>query len=125
MRYRPPANITKYDGETDPGLWLEDYRLACRTGGAESDGFIIRNLPLYLADSARTWLENLPSDKIACWADLKEIFVGNFQGTYERPGNPWDLKSCRQKPKESLREYIRRFSKECNTVPNIADTDIM
>jgi len=42
-KYRPTANITKYGGETDPGLWLEDYRLACRTGGAESDGFIIRN----------------------------------------------------------------------------------
>jgi len=44
----------------------------------ESDAFIIRNLPLYLADSARTWLEHLPSDRIACWEDLKEIFVGNF-----------------------------------------------
>ena len=77
-RYRPPANITRYVGETDPGLWLEDYRLACCTGGAQSDGFIIRNLPLYLADSARTWLEHLPSDRIACWEDLKEIFVGNF-----------------------------------------------
>ena len=22
-KYRPPTNITKYGGETDPGLWLE------------------------------------------------------------------------------------------------------
>ena len=64
--YRPPTKITKYGGETNPGLWLEDYRLACRTRGAESDEFIIRNLLLYLADSARTWLEHLPTDKIAC-----------------------------------------------------------
>ena len=28
-KYRPPTNITKYCGEIDPGLWLEDYRLAC------------------------------------------------------------------------------------------------
>ena len=65
-KYRPPTNITKYGGETDPGLWLEDYRLAYRTGGAKSDVFIIRNLPLYLTDSARTWLEHLPTDKITC-----------------------------------------------------------
>ena len=76
------------------GLWLEDYRLACQAGGADNDDFIICNLPLFLADSARTWLEHLPPNRIQIWADLKEIFVGNFQGTYKRLGNPWDLKNC-------------------------------
>lgn len=28
-RYRPPTNISKYVGETNPRLWLKDYRLAC------------------------------------------------------------------------------------------------
>ena len=124
-KYRSPTYITKYGGETDPGLWLQDYCLVCLMGGAESDAFIIRNLLLYLADSARTWLEHLPADKIACWEDLREIFLGNFQGTYECPGNSWDLKNCRQKPGESLRDYIRRFSKECNAIPNVADADVI
>ena len=52
--YRPPTNISKYSEETNPELWLEDYRLACQVGGADNDDFIIRNLPLFLADSART-----------------------------------------------------------------------
>ena len=39
--YCPPANIAKYTGETNPGLWLDDYCLACRAGGAEEDDFII------------------------------------------------------------------------------------
>ena len=95
LRYRPPANIAKYSGDVDPGLWINNYRLACRTGGAEDDKFIIRNLPLCLADSARNWLEHLQRDRITNWFDLQEIYVGNFQGTYERPPNPWDLKSCR------------------------------
>jgi hypothetical protein len=38
--------------EMNPSLWLEDYRLACWAGGADSDYFIIRNLPLFLADLA-------------------------------------------------------------------------
>ena len=54
QQYRPPTNIAKYAGETNPGLWLDDYHLACRAGEAEEDDFIIRNLHLYLADSART-----------------------------------------------------------------------
>jgi hypothetical protein len=27
-------------------------------------------------------------NSIDCWEDLKEIFIGNFQGTYVHPGNP-------------------------------------
>jgi hypothetical protein len=50
--YHPPVNITKYTMEMNPSLWLEDYRLACWAGGADSDYFIIRNLPLFLADLA-------------------------------------------------------------------------
>jgi hypothetical protein len=48
-----PANITKYARETNPELWLDDYHLTCQLGGADDDRFIIRNLPLFLADSAR------------------------------------------------------------------------
>jgi hypothetical protein len=65
-------------GETNLALWLEDYRLACRGGGAVDDDFIIQNLPLSLANLARTWLENMPADRIHSWSDLREIFMGNF-----------------------------------------------
>ena len=47
-----PANLAKYSGETNPELWLADYRLACELGGADDDLLIIRNLPLFLSDSA-------------------------------------------------------------------------
>ena len=109
LRYRPPTNIPKYSRETNPGLWLEDYQLACQVSGADNDDFIIRNLLLFLVDSARTWLEHLPSNRIQGWVDLKETFVGNFQCTYKRPGNPWDLKNCRQKAGETLHWYIQCF----------------
>jgi hypothetical protein len=112
-------------GETNPALWLKDYQLICQGGGAVDDDFIIRNLPLSLADSARTWLEHLPADWIHSWSDLREIFVGNFQGTFERPGNPWDLKNCQQKPRETLHEYIRCFSKEWNALPNVSNADVI
>ena len=40
-RFRPPTNITKYTRETNPGIWLKDFRLACRAGGLDDDYFII------------------------------------------------------------------------------------
>ena len=50
--FRQPANLTKYSGETNPELSLANYRLACQLGGVNDDLLIIRNLPLFLSDSA-------------------------------------------------------------------------
>jgi hypothetical protein len=30
--FRTPSNVIKYDGTTNPSIWLEDYHLACRAG---------------------------------------------------------------------------------------------
>jgi hypothetical protein len=94
-RFRAPTTITKYSGETRPELWLAHYRLACQLGGTDDGNLIIRNLPLFLSDAARAWLEHLPPAEISIWDDLVKAFAGNFQGTYVHPGNSWDLRSCR------------------------------
>jgi hypothetical protein len=106
-------------------VWLNDCRLACQLGRATTDEVIIRNLPLHLADLARTWLEHLPASQIHNWDDLVRTFMGNFQGTYVRPGNSWDLRSCTQKPGESLRDFIRRFSRRCTELPSVAQSEIV
>lgn len=88
-RFRLPTNVSKYDGETNPSIWLDDFRLACRAGGATSDEVVIRNLPLYLVDSE---LEHLSAGPILDWTSLGETIVGNFQGTCARPDKSWDLR---------------------------------
>jgi hypothetical protein len=125
QRFRQPTSIDKYNGETDPRVWLNDYCLACQLGGATTDEVIIQNLPQHLADSARTWLEHLPASRIHNWDDLVRTFVGNFQGTYVRPGNSWDLLACTQKPGESLQDFIRCFSKRCTELPSVAQSEIV
>ena len=41
QRLRPPTNIAKYTEETNPGIWLEDFQLACQAKGVDDDYFII------------------------------------------------------------------------------------
>jgi hypothetical protein len=125
QRFREPTSIDKYNGETDPPVWLNDYLLACQLGGATTDEVIIRNLPLHLTDSARTWIEHLPASQIHNWDDLVRTFVGNFQGTCVRLGNSWDLRVYTQKPGESLRDFIRRFSKRCTELSSVAQSEIV
>jgi hypothetical protein len=124
-RFRAPTTITKYSGEMRPELWLADYRLACQLGGIDDGNLIICNLPLFLFDAARAWLEHLPPAQISNWDDLVRAFSRNFQGTYVRPGNSWDLRSYHQYPGESLRKYIRRFSKQRTELPNITDSNVI
>jgi hypothetical protein len=68
-----------------------DRNCGSRTIGWPANNLIIRNLPLFLSDTARAWLEHLPPGQISNWDDLVQAFAGNFQGTYVRPGNSWDL----------------------------------
>jgi hypothetical protein len=125
QRFLQPTSIDKYNGETDPRVWLNDYRLACQLGGATTDEVITSNLPLHLADLARRWLEHLPASQIHNWDDLVCTFVGNFQGTYVRPGNSWDLSVCTQKLSKSLQDFIRRFSKCCTELSSVAQSEIV
>jgi hypothetical protein len=46
--------------------------------GTDDDNLIIRNLPLFLSDAARAWLEHLPPVQISNWDDLVKAFAGNF-----------------------------------------------
>jgi hypothetical protein len=40
------TNVPRYDGDTNPSVWLEDYRLVCHAGGVTDNLFITKNLPI-------------------------------------------------------------------------------
>ena len=64
QRFRPPTNIAKYTGETNPDIWLKDFWLTCRVRRVDDDHFIIQYLPICVGEHVRAWLEFLPPDSI-------------------------------------------------------------
>jgi hypothetical protein len=53
------------------------------------------------------------------------MFIGNFQGTYERPSTAETLKTIKQRHDESLRDYVKRFCNARNAIPHIQDIEII
>nr|CAD39863.2 OSJNBa0036B17.4 [Oryza sativa Japonica Group] len=119
-----PTGIERYDGTTNPESWLTVYGLAIRAAGGDCKA-MANYLPVSLADSARSWLHGLPHGTIGSWAELHDHFIANFQGTFERPGTHFDLYNVIQKFRESLRDYIRRFSEQRNKISDITDNVII
>jgi hypothetical protein len=85
--FRQPTSIDKYTGDMDPRVWLNDYCLICQLGGATIDE-VIRNLPLHLADSARTWLEHLPPSQIHNWDNTLKSTPSNQEEPSGAPSDP-------------------------------------
>jgi hypothetical protein len=53
------------------------------------------------------------------------MFIGNFQGTYERPSTVETLKTIKQKPNESLQDYVKHICNARNAIPYIQDIEII
>jgi hypothetical protein len=104
----PP--VPRYSGETDPKEFLSIYESAIE---AALDGI------------ARSWYFNLPANSIYSWEQLRDVFVLNFRGTYEEPKTQQHLLGIRQRPGESIREYMRRFSQARCQVQDITEASVI
>jgi hypothetical protein len=118
--YRLAAGVSKFTGESKPETWLDDYRVAVQIGGG-NDYIAMKHLSLMLDGSARAWLNQLPPSSIYSWEELARVFVKTFEGTCRRPAGLTELQHCVQKPNETLRDYIQRWSTLHHTVEGVSE----
>jgi hypothetical protein len=69
-----------------------------------------------MGPQALNWLEALPAGSINSWQDLCNAFIQYYQASCSGPKPRCDLASVKQKPDESLRDYIKRYFANRNTV---------
>jgi hypothetical protein len=53
-------SIEKYDGRSDPSIWLKMYSIAARALGGNED-HMARYFPLVMGKAPLLWLDNLPA----------------------------------------------------------------
>jgi hypothetical protein len=70
-------NIEKYDGRSDPNIWLSTYYVTVKAAGGNLD-HMVAYFPLVMGDALSLWFNNLPAGSITSWADLSQAFTSNF-----------------------------------------------
>nr|CAB3465588.1 unnamed protein product [Digitaria exilis] len=120
--YKYPAGfkasvVDKYDGNSNPNLWLRRYSAAIKASGGDDRAKLLY-FAVAMEASPLTWLEALPERSIESWHALKKEFVNNFQGSADHLGTKYDLATCKQKPDESLRIHdCYEFRQFCRNKP--------
>jgi hypothetical protein len=117
-------SIEKYDGRSDPSIWLKMYSIAARASRGNED-HMAGYFPLVMGKAPLLWLDNLPAECITSWAILSRLFTTNYQATYNRPGNTHHLARVRMRSDETLCEYTNRYFKNRNTLAGVKDDDVI
>ncbi|GJN13041.1 hypothetical protein PR202_ga31374 [Eleusine coracana subsp. coracana] len=116
--------IEKYDGQTNPREWLQLYSTVIRS--ARGDTLVMANYLLVRLDPAvRIWLISLPERSVTSWRDLNRKLIESFQATCNHLGNNFDPTQIKQKPDESVHDYIKKFCDKKTKIPNVPDQQII
>jgi hypothetical protein len=116
--------IEKYDGRSDPSIWLKMYSIAARASRGNED-HMAGYFPLVMGETPLLWLDNLPAECITSWATLSRLFTANYQATYNCPGNTHHLARVWMRSDETLCEYTNHYFENRNTLAGVKDDDVI
>ncbi|GJV97069.1 reverse transcriptase domain-containing protein [Tanacetum coccineum] len=106
-----PTNLKAYDGMSDP-----DDHLTVFMGTMDihklPEPVWCCFFPITLCGAARFWYENLAPGSIDGFHQLRDKFRANFLQQRRFQKTQAEILGIRQRPDESLKDYVTRFSKE-------------
>ncbi|XP_021746868.1 uncharacterized protein LOC110712722 [Chenopodium quinoa] len=108
----------RYDGRGDPGRFITSYEghMMLYTN---SDVVWCKVFPTTLVGAAADWFNNLENGMVDSFEKLTEMFVGQYVSNSVQQRTSGELMAVEQRSDESLRDYIRRFNNEANTIPKL------
>ncbi|XP_074560659.1 uncharacterized protein LOC141816830 [Curcuma longa] len=113
--FRAPQ-LMDYTGATDPEDHLGKFENAA-TLHQYTDAIKCRVFLTTLAGAAVRWFNHLPPASICSFNDFRSSFLRHFATSRAYRKTVMDLFSIKQKSKESLKEYLRRFNQGAQEVP--------
>ena len=118
-KFRLPQ-FKPFNGLRDPQDHLNTFKT---TLGLQQppDEILCRSFPTTLKGAAREWFTKLPTSSVDNFEQLSNAFLRHFIGG-QQPKRPADyLLTIRQGEKETLRSYVKRFTRETLEVDEADD----
>ena len=109
-KFRLPQ-LEPFNGPKDPQDHLNTFKM---TLGLQQphDEILCRSFPTTLKGATRKWFTKLPTSSVDNFEQLSNTFLRHFIGG-QRPKRPANhLLTTRQGEKETLRSYVKRFTRE-------------
>jgi hypothetical protein len=96
------------------------YEAAILSAGGD-DSMLVKSFIIAADEATAQWYSLLSPGVIHGWDDLKQRILSNFLGFQRLELTESDLFSCKQKDKEPLQNYFRRFVHLRAQAPNVLD----
>ncbi|XP_021769838.1 uncharacterized protein LOC110734084 [Chenopodium quinoa] len=84
-----------------------------------TDAVWCKVFPTTLIGVAADWFNNLENGMVDSFEKLTELFIGQYVSNSVRQRTSGELMAVEQRADDSLRDYIRRFNNEANTIPKL------
>jgi hypothetical protein len=84
------------------------YELAVNSAGGD-DVALAKSFIIACEGPVLNWYSLLPPHSVCIWVDLKTKFMQAFQMFHDTTAKSSDLYNCKQKDREPLRNFVRRF----------------
>ncbi|GJW77975.1 reverse transcriptase domain-containing protein [Tanacetum coccineum] len=108
---RMPSHIKTYNGSEDPEDHLKIFQTAAKTERwATPTWYHMFNSTL--TRNARVWFDDLPSESIDSYDDLKKAFLENYLQQKKCIKDPIEIHDIKQRDGESTKDFVSRYKLE-------------
>jgi FtsZ-binding cell division protein ZapB len=111
-----PVSLPKYNGFGNSGQFFMRYESAVNSAGGD-DVALAKSFIIACEGPVLNWYSLLLPHSVYSWADLKTKFMQAFQMVHDTTAEASDLYNCKQKDREPLRNFVRRFMQQRSQIP--------
>jgi hypothetical protein len=106
-----PVSLPKYNSFGNSRQFLMRYESAVNSAGGD-DVALAKSFIIACGGPVLHWYSLLQPNSVCNWVDLKTEFMQAFQMFYDTTAESSDLYNCKQKDREPLRNFVRRFMQQ-------------
>ncbi|GJV34121.1 reverse transcriptase domain-containing protein [Tanacetum coccineum] len=119
-KIRMPSHIKTYDGSENPEDHLKIFQAAAKTERWVMPTWC-HMFNSTLTGNARVWFDDLPTESIDNYDDLKKAFLENYLQQKKYIKDPIEFHNIKQRDEESMEDFVRRYKLESIDVKGVPE----